>query len=207
MAKTKKPSKQLILQPIKKIQPWASNKIAETRKLGEHRAAKAARRWGAPAGVALVAFLFFGSFFLPKDGFQRAKSKLLRNPADFQAQITLAEKLLANNQLEEAEKVLLLAQSQISQANEQVLGKQTNPGLEELWQKKIYADPQEISKMISAWEKIIEEKPNYRDGYLQLAYFHYLLYENEKAQDYLGKAVELDPNYELARELEKIIGD
>ncbi len=207
MAKVKKTKKQPPLQPVKKIKPWASNKITEARKLGEHRTARAAKRWGAPAGVALVVFLLLGSFFLPQDSFQKAKSQLLRNPTDFQAQIALAEGLLANNQIEEAEKVLLLAQSQISQNSEQVLGKQTNPGLEELWLRKIYADPGEIRKLISAWEKVAEEKPSYRDVYLQLAYFYYLLYENGKAQDCLEKAVELDPNYELTRELDKFIGD
>lgn len=190
---------------IKKVKPWFANKIAEARKLGEHRAARAARRWGAPAGVALVVLLVIGSLFLPKNSFEQAKHSLLRNPDDFQAQITLAEELLANNQFEEAEKALLLAETQIYQATNQVLGEQTNPQLEELWQRKYYSDPEDIKKLIAAWEKIIEEKPNYRDGYLQLAYLHYRLYENERAKEYLEKAIELDPNYEPTKELEKLL--
>ncbi|MBU3956928.1 hypothetical protein KKI19_01420 [Patescibacteria group bacterium] len=210
MAKVKKDIKLPRYQAIKKIgqvKPWVGNKIAEARKLGEHRAARAARRWGAPAGVALVVFLLIGSFFLPKNSFQQAKHSLLKNSGDFQAQLVLAEELLANNQFEEAEKMLLLAQNQINLSDNQVLGEQTNPQLEELWQKKYYSDPEDIKKLITAWEKIVSEKPNYRDGYLQLAYLHYKLYENEKAQECLEKAIELDPNYELARELKKILED
>lgn len=200
MAKVKKPSKQLILQPVKSVKPWVNNKIAEARKLSEHRAARAAQRWGAPAGVILLVFLLIGSFFVSQDDFWRAKEKLLRNPNDSQAQIKLAEKFLANNQFEEAEKALFLAGSQ-------VLGEQTNLQPEKLWQRKYYSDPEDIKKLIAAWEKIIEEKPDYRDGYLQLAYLHYKLYENEKAKEYLEKAIELDPNYELAREMEEILRD
>jgi len=207
MAKVKKPKKQLILQPVKSIQPWVGNKITEVRKLSEHRAARAARRWGAPAGVALVVFLFIGSFFIPKNRFQQAKQSLLRNPNDFHAQLVLAEEFLANNQFEKAEKALLLAESQIYQFTSQVLGEQTNLQLEELWQKKLYSDPEEIKKLITLWQKIIEEKPGYRDGYVQLAYLHYKIYENEKAKEYLEKAIELDPNYEPTRELEKILED
>lgn len=216
MAKVKKDIKLPSYQAIKKtgeVKPWVANKIAEARRLGEHRAARAARRWGTPAGVALVVLLLTSSFFLPKDSFQQAKHSLLKNPNDFQAQITLAEELLANNQLEETEKILLLAQKnkQLTMNNEEfageVLGEEANSRLAELWQKKYYSDPKDIKRLIAVWERIIEEKPNYRDGYLQLAYLHYKLYENEKAKECLEKAIELDPNYEPTRELERTLSD
>ncbi|OGV89007.1 hypothetical protein A2Z41_02560 [Microgenomates group bacterium RBG_19FT_COMBO_39_10] len=202
MAKIPKGLKKVKIQPVK---PWFANKIAEARKLSEHQAARAARRWGAPAGVAIMTLIIFGSLFTSKDNFQKVKDNLLKNPDDFQSQITMAETLLANNQFEEAEKVLLLAESQVKQTNGQILGKQTNLKLEELWQKKFYSDPNDIEKLIMAWEKIIEEKPGYRDGYLQLAYLYYQLYENEKTEEYLKKAIELDPNYQPARALKQLI--
>lgn len=220
MAKVKIVTRFQSYRVIKKITPWIANKTAEARKLAEHPAARAARRWGAPAGVALVVLLLVGSFFIPKGGFQQAKERLLRNPNDFQAHIALAEKFLENNQFEEAERILLLAQNNLQftsfrpelkprvynlQSEKTVLGEQTNEKLEELWQKKYYSDPKDIKQLISAWEKIIEEKPGYRDGYLQLAYLHYKIYENEKAKEYLQKALELDPNYEPAKELERIL--
>lgn len=213
MAKVKKPKKQLILQPVKSIQPWVGNKITEARKLGEHRAARAARRWGAPAGVALVVFLVIGSFFIPENNFEQAKQSLLKDPNDFQSQITLAEEFLANNQFEEAERTLLLAQKIYDlrfmnyDLESQVLGEEANSKLAELWQRKLYSDPEDIKKLITVWEKIIEEKPDYRDAYLQLAYLHYKFYENEKAKEYLEKAIELDPNYEPAKKMERILGN
>jgi len=216
MAKVKKATKLPSYRAIKKIgqvKPWLGNKITEARQLSEHRAARAARRWGAPAGVALVIFLVIGSFFLPKNSFQQAKHNLLKNPNDFQAQITLVEEFLANNQFKEAERTLLLAQKIYNlrfmnyYLESQVLGEEANSKLAELWQRKYYSYPEDIKRLIAAWEKIIEEKPDYRDSYLQLTYLHYKLYENEKAKEYLEKAIELDPNYELTREMEKILGD
>ena len=200
-----KPDKRIILQPLVRIKPWASNKIAEARNLGEHPAARAARRWGAPAGVALVALFLVSSLFLPQSRFQQIKNSLQKNPDDFQAQMDLAEIFLAHHQFEEAEKILLLAQSQKIASNPQVLGEQTEPKLEELWQKKISADPQEIKKLINAWEKIVEEKPNYRDAYLQLAYFHHLLFQKEEALQNLQKAVDLDPNYPWLEKMKQVL--
>jgi len=121
-------------------------------------------------------------------------------------------KLLTNNQFKEAERALLLAQQRGStgqRVNElqsnTIFGKEVNSKLEELWQKKLYSDPENIKKLIIAWEKIIDEKPNYRDGYLQLAYLYYKLYKNEKAKEYLQKAIKLDPNYEPIRKMKKIL--
>lgn len=181
--------------------------MAKSKKIDEYRAVQAVQRWGVLAGTVLIILFFIGSFFLPKSTFQQAKEKLINDPNDLQAQITLAEEFLANNQFEKAEKILLLAQSQINQSDNQILGEQTSQKFEELWQKKHYSDPKDIKKLIAVWEKIIKEKPNYRDGYLQLVYLHYRLYENELARKYLEKAIELDPNYELTREMEKLLND
>jgi tetratricopeptide (TPR) repeat protein len=202
MAKISKGLKKVKIEPVK---PWLANKMAEARKLNEHRAARAAQRWQAPAGVALLILITLSSLFLPQDNFQKIKAKLFKNPNDFHAQISLAEELLANNQFKEAEKALLLAENQMKQTDRQVLGEQTDLRVEELWQKKFHFNPKDIEKLVAAWEKIIEEKPGYRDGHLQVAYLYYQLYENEKAKEALKQAIELDPNYQPARELEKLI--
>lgn len=150
-------------------------------------------KYGAPTGVVLVILLIALSFFLPKNQFQQAKERLVRNPKDFEAHLMLAEEYLKNNQLDEAEKELLLAEKNL-QSNQ-------------LWQKKMESSPEEIRILIGGWEKIVAEKPNYRDGYLKLALLYYKLYENEKAREYLQKALELDPNFKPARKLEKILSD
>lgn len=187
-----------------KFKPWLENKIASARKLSKHRAARAAARFGAPAGVALLFLIFLYSLFLPKDKFQLAKERLVKNPNDFEAHLILAEEYLVNNQIEEAEEELVAVSSiQPSiDSKQQVLGLSSRlGGLWLRWQEK---KPEEVEKLITEWEEIISEKPDYRDGYLQLALLHYKLFENEKAKECLQKAIELDPNFEPTREMEKL---
>ena len=78
------------------------------------RAARATR----PAHKHLVVFLAFtfsaaaltGALW-PKNQTQILKEKLIHRTDDFEAHLELAEKFLENNQLEEAEKTLRLAQN------------------------------------------------------------------------------------------------
>ena len=211
-----------ILDVRKSFKPWLENRIIRIRNLSQHQAARAAYKYAGLAGVVAILTASLVSSFLPKDEFQLLKQRLIRNPADFETNLQMAEKFLENNQLEEAERILLLAEKissfqfraagiasgdarPVSSSEKRVLGEQANTKFNELWQQKRYSDPKDIRRLISAWEKIVEEKPNYRDGYLQLAILHYKLYENDKAKEYLNKALDLDPNYEPARELKKIL--
>lgn len=146
------------------------------------------------------------SAILPKSQIQTLKEKLVRNPDDFKAHLELAQKFLANNQFTEAEQSLRLAQK-IPQKNHSVLGQQTSQKFDELRQQKQYSDPKDIRRLIAAWEKIMAEKPNYRDGWLQLALLHYKLYENDQAKENLQKALFIDPNYTPTQELAKILGE
>lgn len=166
---------------------------------------KADRSWYKPwldpgskamVGVVLIILLILLSVFLPKSQFQQAKEQLVKNPNDFEAHLILAEEYLNNNQIDEAEKELLLAQ-QIKQSSYQAT---------ELWQRKQESDPRDVKKLIKRWEQVISKRPDYRDGYLQLTILRYKLYENEKAREYLDKALKLDPNFEPAREMERILG-
>lgn len=200
MAKIKKNKRSLPLR-------GKNNLRALIRSFNIPRAARATR----PARKHLAVFLAvafsvatLASAILPKNQIQALKERLIRNPDDFQAHLDLAQKFLTNNQLAEAEQSLRLAQ-EIPQNNPSVLGQQTSQKLEELWQQKHYSDPEDIRRLIAIWEKVVEEKPNYRDGWLQLAILHYKLYENDKAKESLQKALFIDPNYEPAKELEKIL--
>ena len=192
---------------IFKKNSWLENKTKLVRKFGIPRAARATR----PAREHLVVFLAVAfsastlvSTILPKNQIQTLKEKLVRNPDDFEANLDLAQNFLANNQLKEAEQSLRLAQK-IPQNNPAVLGQQTSQKLEELWQQKQYSDPQDVRRLIAAWEKIVEEKPDYRDGWLQLTVLYYKLYQNDQAKAALQKALYIDPNYAPAKELAKII--
>lgn len=173
----------------------------QPKKLTERRAYRTAKRYAGPAGVALLIILIGYSLFLPKNQFQQAKEHLVQNPNDFQAHLILAQEFLKNNQFKQAEKELLAIQA----SSTQVLGEDNNFNLERLWQKKHYSDPKDIRQLIAGWEKVVVEKPDYRDAYLQLAWLHYQIFENEKAKNYLQKALILDPNYESAHALQKII--
>jgi len=190
-----------------KFHPWLMNKIKFIRQKSKPLAARA-KRWGGPSGIILIFLLVMGSFFYPRDEIQKLRIYLLNHPYEFDANLTLAEKLLAKNQFEEAGQVLALAQEIMpakKSPDNRVLGKSTSSRLENLWRKKHEADPQDIKKLIVFWEKIIQEKPNYRDGYLQLAALNYKIWQNEKAKEYLKQALIIDPNFEAAKEMEKII--
>lgn len=188
---------------IKQFKSWPENKIVQARKLARPQAARfyrATKKFGSLGVVFLVALSLIGSFFFPKNHFQLAKEKLIKNTNDFEAHLILTEEFLKNNQFEEAEKELLAAQNLHST---KILGWPSK--LEELWRQKHYSDPEDIRRLISAWEKIVAEKPNYRDGYLQLAFLYYKIQEDTKAKENLTKALKLDPNFEPTLKLQKII--
>lgn len=191
---------------IKKPHPWFLNKIKFIRRLSKPLASRA-NRWGGPTGVVLIIFLLASSFSYPQNEIQKLRVYLLNHPYDFNNHLVLVEQLLANNQFREAEKTLEIAQNlQIKNSpNLKVLGGTTNSQIQVLWQEKHYADPEDIKKLITLWEKIVTEKSNYRDGYLQLAFLNYKIYENQKALESLKKALEIDPNFSEARKLEKLI--
>ncbi len=207
MAKINRQNKRLAEQENrKKFNPWLLNKIELIRRTSEPLAARASR-WGGPSGVALVIFLLIGSFLYPKNEIQILKIRLLHNPYDFETHLALAENLLANNQFKEAEQTLLIAQQikNLGNRENQVLGEKADSKISELWQQKHLADPNDIKKLIAVWEKIIKERPDYRDGYFQLAILNYQIHENEKAKEYLNQTLILDPNFTPAKELKEII--
>lgn len=64
---------------------------------------------------------------------------------------------------------------------------------------------EEISSGLTYWEKVVRDNPAAPDAYYQAGFYSAELFENKKAQKYLQKAIELDPSFEEAIELEKII--
>ena len=91
MAKVRKKSQ-------KTPKPWLENKILAIRRTTKPLAARAVGRYGAPAGVALLVIITIYSLFAPKDQFQLAKERILKNPNDLEAHLILAEEFLKNNQ-------------------------------------------------------------------------------------------------------------
>jgi len=66
-------------------------------------------------------------------------------------------------------------------------------------------EPERIRGEIESWEKVLEEKPYYRDVLLRLALLNYQIYEDEKAQEYFERAEYLDPNNEGVQKIGEII--
>jgi tetratricopeptide (TPR) repeat protein len=179
------------------------NKIKLIRQVSRLLANKT-KSWGNLSGVILVFSFIIISWFYPQQEIQGLKERLLNNPQDLKAQLKLTEIFLKNHQSTEAGKMILLAQNN-QKNNSQFLDEASNLNLASLKQQKNLSDPEDIKKLIHFWEKIVAEKTDYRDGYLQLAILNYKIWQNEKAQEYLKKALIVDPNFEPALELEKII--
>lgn len=153
--------------------------------------------------LATFLFLVFPSFLLPKDPFQKLKDLVLKNPNNTEAHLSLASEFLKNNQLQEAEKefIIIADLEQRKNNNSNVLGSDTK--LQELimsWQEQ---NPVEIRKKIVKWEQIVSDFPTLRDGYIYLSYYYYKLGQKGIAEEYLQKALSLDPNYEPSKELQK----
>ena len=211
MAKIKKEIKKLRNLEIKgKIKSWWGDKIKTIRKTAKPQAKRLQRltkKFGSLGLAILVGGTVLGPLFFSKNDFQVLKEKLVKNPYDLESHLELAKIFLGANQFEKAEKELLAVQflHQLNnQAIEQLKVLGNTDTLEKLWNQKHYSDPKDIKKLISGWEETLEKYPDYRDGYLQLAYLYYKIYQDEKAKENLTKALELDPNFETAQELSLI---
>ena len=60
-------------------------------------------------------------------------------------------------------------------------------------------------KTAYAWEQLLAEKPDYRDGWLQLSSLYAKMGNVEKAQKAFNQAKEIDPNFEELPSLEKLL--
>lgn len=62
-----------------------------------------------------------------------------------------------------------------------------------------------IREEIRSWEKILEERPYYRDVLLRLAVLNYQVYNDDQARDYWQQANYLDPNNKEVEQVGKVI--
>jgi tetratricopeptide (TPR) repeat protein len=47
------------------------------------------------------------------------------------------------------------------------------------------------------WKNIVAQKPEYRDGYIMLAYYAKEIGKSDESKEYLKKVLSLDPNYQI----------
>lgn len=71
--------------------------------------------------------------------------------------------------------------------------------------QKIDKERQEIVKQLQFWQSVVAKYKDYRDAYFQLAILDYRLGDISTSKFYLKKALDIDPNFEKGRELEKIL--
>ena len=155
-----------------------------------------------------ICFLFFVFCYLflnlhtllfpANENLDQTKKAVLNSPFQSKPHEDLARTYLEAGDLKSAEKELNLAKNLFSpdRSSLEILEKDL---------KKAKESPSQIQHEISFWEKIIKEKPDYRDAYFQLAILSYQLGKIKKAQTYLQKTLDLDPNFEPARKLEKML--
>lgn len=70
--------------------------------------------------------------------------------------------------------------------------------------KDVVAKRSVLMQEMKLWEGIATKYPGYRDAYFQAAVLAYRLGDREKETLYLSKAMEIDPNYLPAKNLERI---
>lgn len=133
------------------------------------------------------------------------KTGMTSQPDSASRHITLAQKYWSFGQPKLAHQELTIAQEiYISQKNnsKNVLGMTTEPlALYEQWEKETGQN----TAAFDFWKTIVNAKPNYRDGYLQLASISYELGNYTEAEKYVDDALNLDPNSTTAHELKTII--
>ncbi len=119
------------------------------------------------------------------------------NPFDPKPHLQLAKLYQLTNNWEKAKIELSLAAEfssdlmEISKEQEKV--------------RQAMAKPKEIEEKIRYWEGVVKEKPDYRDAWVQLAANYYQLYQYSPAKSAISKALEVDPNFEPAKQLNDLI--
>ncbi|OGH21395.1 MAG: hypothetical protein A2958_01205 [Candidatus Levybacteria bacterium RIFCSPLOWO2_01_FULL_38_13] len=71
--------------------------------------------------------------------------------------------------------------------------------------QKISRERAKIENEITFWESSLINYPNYRDAYFKLALLNHQLKNFDKAEKYLEKTLQIDPNFREGRKLEKIL--
>lgn len=62
-----------------------------------------------------------------------------------------------------------------------------------------------ITNEIQKWKTVLKKQPTYRDAHIYLAYLYYQLSDDERAQEHINRAWELDPNNKTVQSLRSIL--
>ena len=152
--------------------------------------------WSFLALISAIFLLNFSSLFYPLSPFRKASLAVLRNYYQTEVHLDLAEEYLSAYDLENARREL-------------ILGLSSNPTDDRLQNEltkveNLISAPGEVLLATTQWEEIVRQYPDFRDAYLKLSQLYFQLYQNEKVKENLEKALEIDPNFEPAKEMEKL---
>ena len=155
--------------------------------------------------------------FLLVNGFAAAKLRpalwqdfiaSLTIPQSAQSHLQLAERFWSERRLEEARRELVLAGAlaphewQRIGKDTAVLGAAATPlTLLAQWE----SEPRRLNQEYQRWQEIITTRPDYRDGFIQLAALAYQLGQDNQAKEFLDRALILDPYSPEARQLLSLI--
>jgi len=137
----------------------------------------------------LLFILFIASFSLPQNRhFQEAKIAILKNKQNFNAHFVLLDELINVNDFKGAEKELIFLQDSYYQLNNQQKERFKQATLQ-------YSESTEegCRELIKNWQTFLQENPDYKIGWLYLAYYQAKLGDKEMAEQSIKKAQTIDP--------------
>lgn len=73
--------------------------------------------------------------------------------------------------------------------------------------ERVLSERRSIALQIQYWHNVVGKYKDYRDGYFQLAVLEYRLGNMRKAKMYLKEVFRIDPNFEKARVLERLVNE
>jgi tetratricopeptide (TPR) repeat protein len=129
--------------------------------------------------------------------YQLLKDAIMLAPNNPSLHFQLSQLYKTTNNWEEAQKELLVA-LELSPNSTSIRSE-----LEKV--QTTMSEPGKVAEELNFWKREVESKPDYRDGWVQLAVRHFELYQNYEAKIALEKANSLDPNFETIKKLREII--
>ncbi len=145
--------------------------------------------------MGLIAIIFLNSVTRINQVSERTSklSAVLRSPWDPAAHVALATLLRQEGYLPAARQELLVAADQ----NPNVLGANTSIELLDAWED----EPRQLAEALSFWQQLTNEKPDYRDAFLQLALVAYQQGNMSEARAAAARALALDPTSPLVLQM------
>ena len=142
--------------------------------------------------VLLFSVFLASFFFAPQGRFWEAKRKILQNPQDLSAHLVLLDELILASEFEKAETEISFLEANYF--------KLTNEEKEQFWQENLAfweKNPVKQEELIKNWQEFLEKNPDYKIGWLALAYYQEKKGDKNEAQLSIQKAYDLDPGLPL----------